>query len=392
MVAMLTCMEADQYRASDLGEARRTIGPHGYVAFFPKSIPRSVELSSSTISLLTEAEAALGRLVGVGHLLPNPHLLIRPYVLREALASTRIEGTRASLTEMLEFDASGGKPNADVEEVINYVDALQWGIARLDDLPICSRLLREVHERVLAGVRGRERQPGQFRSTQNWIGGPTSTIESAPFVPPPPDELARLIADWEQFANDENGEMPLLVQNALLHYQFETIHPFLDGNGRLGRLLIVLFLVARGRLREPLLYVSSFFEARRDVYFESLQMAQRTGDVMPWVELFLEAVRSEATDAFVRARSIVALREKYRSLAANLSANAVALVEIVCESPVVTARIVEERVGVTRPTAIVLLRQLESVGVLKEEKSGSRSQLRFVAQELIDVIAGDARR
>lgn len=385
-------MDAAKYTASELGEARRTIGRHGYVAYFPKPIPRAIQLPSPLVSLLAEAEAALGRLAGVGHLLPNPHLLIRPYVLREALASTRIEGTRASLTEMFEFDASGGKPNADVEEVINYIDALQWGINRLDDLPISSRMLREMHQRVLAGVRGRERQPGEFRSTQNWIGGTASTIGSASFVPPPPDELARLIADWEQFANDEDSEIPLLVQNALLHYQFETIHPFLDGNGRLGRLLIVLFLVARDRLREPLLYVSSYFEARREAYFESLNTAQRTGDLMPWVELFLEAVRSEASDAFIRARSIVALRESYRVKASALSTNAVSLVQIVCESPVVTARMVEERVGVTRPTAIALLRQLENAGILKEEESGSRSQLRFVAQDLIDVIAGDVER
>ena len=249
------------------------------------AIPRSVELPTPTIRLLADAEAALGTLSGVGQLVPNPHLLIRPYLLREALSSTRIEGTQASLFDVLEFGAMGETPNADVEEVLNYIDALEWALAETERLPLGVRLIREMHGRLLAGVRG-ERMPGEFRTSQNWVGGAGSTIETARFVPPPPDELPALLADWERFAH-EDLELPLLVQNALLHYQFETLHPFLDGNGRLGRLLIVFSLVERRRLSAPLLYVSSYFERDRDRYYEALQTICQSGDPIPWIELFL---------------------------------------------------------------------------------------------------------
>ena len=264
-------MRPEKNPPSRFGEARRTAGAHGYVAYFPAPIPRTVELPVAIVSLLAEAEGALGQLAGVGLLLPNPDLLIRPYLLREALSSTRIEGTQASLAEVLEADAAGGPPNADVEEVVHYVEAMRWGLRRLEQLPISTRLICEMHRHLMAGVRGRERAPGELRASQNWIGAAGSTIETADFVPPPPGELADLLADWERFAHEE-PEMPLLVQNALLHSQFETIHPFLDGNGRLGRLLLVFFLVTRSRLPAPLLYLSSYLECKRQDYYDALQI------------------------------------------------------------------------------------------------------------------------
>src|SRR5680860_599146 len=192
------------------GESRRTPGAHGYTAFFPAPIPRSLALPSSTVHLLAEAEGALGQLAGVGRLVPSPDLLIRPYLLREALSSTRIEGTQATIREVFEADAVGTAPNADVEEVVNYVVAMRWGIERLEALPISVRLLSELHSRLMAGVRGRERGPGELRRTQNWIGPLGSTLATAQFVPPPPDALGDLLADWERFAN-EQPEMPLPV-------------------------------------------------------------------------------------------------------------------------------------------------------------------------------------
>src|SRR5918996_4380882 len=239
-------MQLDEYTSTPFGEARRTLGRHGYVAYFPAPIPRTIDLPAATIRLLADAEAALGTLSGIGQLVPNPHLLIRPYLLREALSSTRIEGTQASLFDVLEIEATGEPPNADVEEVLNYIDALEWGLAQIERLPLGVRLIREMHRRLLAGVRGRERMPGEFRRSQNWVGGGDSTTETARFVPPPPDELPPLLTDWERFAH-EDVDLPVLIQNALLHYQFETLHPFLDGNGRLGRLLIVFSLVEHGR-------------------------------------------------------------------------------------------------------------------------------------------------
>ena len=379
-------MQLDNYASTPFGEARRTVGRHGYVAYFPAPIPRAVELPTATIRLLADAEAALGTLSGVGQLVPNPHLLIRPYLLREALSSTRIEGTQASLLDVLAFEATDDTPNADVEEVLNYIDALEWGLTQVERLPLGVRLTREMHSRLLAGVRGRERMPGAFRKSQNWVGGAGSTIEAARFVPPPPEDLPGLLADWERFAH-EDVDLPLLVQNALLHYQFETLHPFLDGNGRLGRLLIVLSLIERGRLSAPLLYVSSYLERDRDRYYEALQTVRQTGDPIPWIELFLEAVKTQATDAVQRAQRIVQLREGYRAAATAIqSSNGMALVDLVCEHPIVSSRAVEDRLGVTRPTALKLLRQLEAVDVLAEADPGPRRQLRYVATELVAAV------
>ncbi|HEY7623354.1 MAG TPA: Fic family protein, partial [Solirubrobacteraceae bacterium] len=247
------------------------------------------------------------------------------------------------------------------------------------------------HRRLLAGVRGRERMPGEFRTSQNWVGGGGSTIDTARFVPPPPEELADLLADWERFAH-EATDLPVLIQNALLHYQFETLHPFLDGNGRLGRLLIVSSLIEGGRLSAPLLYVSSYFERDRERYYEALQTVRQAGDPMPWIELFLEAVQTQATDAVARAQRIIELRDQYRSAASAIpSSNAMALADVVCESPILSSRTVEARLGVTRPTALKLLRQLEAVDVLTEADPGPRGQKRYVATELMAAVTEEKR-
>lgn len=382
-------MELTAYASTAFGEPRRTLGRHGYVAYFPAPIPRTIALPVGTIKLLAEAEASLGRLAGVGQLVPNPHLLIRPYLLREALSSTRMEGTQASLADVFEVEATGETPSADVEEVLNYIDAIEWGLEQLEKIPLGVRLVREMHGRLLAGVRGRERMPGEFRRTQNWVGGGGSSIATARFVPPPPEELPSLLADWERFAH-ENSELPLLIQNALLHYQFETLHPFLDGNGRLGRLLIVFLLVEHGRLTAPMLYLSSYLERDRERYYEALQTVREAGDPLPWIELLLTAVHTQASDAVARAQRIVELRERYRVAASSIaSSNGMALVDLVCETPVVSSRAVEARLGVTRPTALKLLRQLEQVGVLSEGDIGPRGQRRYLAHELMTAVTDE---
>ncbi|MCD6727341.1 MAG: Fic family protein [Solirubrobacteraceae bacterium] len=382
-------MNAGDFPRTAFGRARRTAGPHGYVAYFPAPLPRAFELPARLVSKLADAEAALGRLAGVGQLLPNPHLLIRPYLLREAVASTMIEGTQASLAEIFELGAAGDRPSADVEEVLAYVDAMEWAITAAPRLPISARMLLESHRRLLSGVRGANRSPGELRTTQNWIGRPGSTLETASFVPPPPDELAAALTDWERFANEE-PEMPLLVQDALLHVQFETIHPFLDGNGRLGRLLLVLFLIVRGRLTAPLLYLSAGIERERDRYYAALRATRTDGDALPWIELFLDVVRSQSLDAVARAERIVELRERYRATATELgSVNALQVVDLMCENPIVTSRLVEGRLGVARPTALRLLRQLTAAGLLDEAAQGPRGQRRYVARDLLDVVTTD---
>jgi Fic family protein len=379
-------MDAAAFPQTLFGEARRTIGAHGYVAYFPATIPRRIELAPAMQRRVSDAEAALGRLAGVGHAVPNPHLLIRQYLLREALASTRIEGTQATMTEV--FEASAGEPqNPDVEEVLNYVAALDWGVAELERLPLSVRLILGLHSRLLAGVRGRQRAPGELRTTQNWIGAADSTIQTARFVPPPPSELAALLTDWERFAH-EDPEMPLLVQNALLHAQFETIHPFLDGNGRLGRLLLVFFLIQRERLPAPLLYLSSYLDQHRQRYYDALSAIRETGNPEPWLDLFLTAVETESRDAVVRAQRLVEVREQYlRAVAPLATSHGLALVDLICENPLVTTRRVEERLGVSRPTALRLLSRLAERGVLSSGEAGPRGQRRYVARELLAAVS-----
>ena len=265
---------------------------------------------------------------------------------------------------------------------------MRWGLERLDELPLSTRLLCEMHRRLMDGVRGRELAPGELRTSQNWIGAPGSTIETAQFVPPPPGELPALLADWERFAH-EQPELPLLAQNALLHSQFETIHPFLDGNGRLGRLLLVFFLIARSRLTVPLLYLSAYLERQRQDYYDALQAIRETGDPIPWIDLFLTAVETQADDAVQRAQRIIALRESYLQTAATMGTpNALALVDLICENPVLTSRSIEDRLSVSRPTALRLLRRMEEQGVLTETDSGARGQRRYVARAMMEAVVG----
>lgn len=377
-----------RYADTPFGKAHRTPGRHGYVAYFPRPIPRSLQISADNVMRLADAEAALGRLAGAGRLLAHPHLLVQPYLRREALASTRIEGTQASLVEVFDAEASDEPFSADVEEVVNYVRAMETGLERLRTLPLSTRLIREMHAVILAGVRGRDRQPGEIRTTQNWIGPPGATIETATFVPPPPDVIADLLADLERFIH-EGPQLPPLVQAALVHYQFETVHPFLDGNGRLGRLLIVFFLVVRDRLPEPLLYVSPYFEARRDDYYDALQAVREQGDIDTWLALFLDAIHTQATDAIDRAERLTDLREEYRARVRSITRGvANDVVDLAFERPVLNARLVEQRLSITRPAALTALRQLAEAGILTEMKGGPRGQLRWQAAQIVEVLIG----
>jgi len=379
-------MDRDRYADTPFGSARQTPGPHGYVAYFPRPIPRAVTISSDNILRLADAEAALGRLAGAGRLLPQPHLLVQPYLRREAVASTRIEGTQASLAEVFDAEASEEPFSADVEEVLNYVRAMETGLARLRTLPLSTRLVCEMHGVILAGVRGRDRQPGRLRTSQNWIGPPGATISTATFVPPPPSEVAALLSDLERFVH-EDPRLPPLVQAALVHYQFETIHPFLDGNGRLGRLLIVFFLVLRNRLPEPLLYVSPYLEARRDAYYNALQAVRERGDIDGWLALFLDAIHTQATDAVERAERLIDLRERYRERVRSITRSvANDLVDLAFEQPILNARFVERRLSITRPAALAALRQLAEAGVLTAMTTGPRGQLRWQAAQILEVL------
>jgi len=329
---------------------------------------------------------ALGRLAGAGRLLPNPHLLLTPYILREAVSSSRIEGTRTSLSEVLSAQAEGDVRSEEVREVQNYVGALELGLARLATLPISKRLAAEIHERLLIGVRGREKTPGEFRRIQNFIGSPEDRPQTATFVPPPPgEEMERALADWERFHHEEVA-MPLLVRCALLHYQFETIHPFLDGNGRLGRLLIVFFLNEQKALPSPLLYLSSYFEQHRSEYADLLQSTRERGTLEDWIRFFLHGVEVQAIDAVERAERLVDLREGYRRDLAGSRSRAGEVVDRLFDNPFVTAPRVARELGISNQGAQYLLAQLEVARIIRPILATKGRRKRWVAERIFEAV------
>lgn len=333
----------------------------------PAPLPPAISWSGDLVLALSRADAALSELSGIGSQLPNPHLLIDPYVRREAVLSSRIEGTQTSLSDLFLDEIDPQRVEAsrdDVREVRNYVTALEYGLARLSELPLSVRLIREIHARLMDGVRGGHATPGEFRRSQNWIGRPGSTIETADYVPPPPHEMHEALSDWERFLHSRDA-MPDLVQCALVHEQFEAIHPFLDGNGRLGRLLITLFLVERGRLRQPLLYLSAYFEANRIAYYDALQAVRTDGDWDRWVLFFLAGVEQVALRAADQSRELTAMREHYRAAVADRP-KALALVDELFRSPFINAAVAARRLGVSDPTARTAIAALEAAGLLRE--------------------------
>ncbi|HEV2118437.1 MAG TPA: Fic family protein, partial [Terriglobales bacterium] len=268
----------------------RMVPQGNYSAFVPAPLPPDLDWTPKLIAALSDADRLVGRLAGEGGRLPNPHILIRPFVRREAVLSSKIEGTQATLGELLAAEAGAAVERSpqDLHEVGNYVVALEHGVSRLKKLPLCVRLTRELHEKLMTGVRGHHATPGRFRTVQNWIGTPGSTIATASYIPPPPGEVEPCLAAWEKFL--QQSKLPPLVTIALAHYQFEAIHPFLDGNGRVGRLLITLFLIERKILPTPLLYLSAFFEASRRDYYDGLRGVSERGAWNDWLEYFLLGV------------------------------------------------------------------------------------------------------
>jgi Fic family protein len=331
-------------------------------AFNPAALPRELQLDTETVLALSAADGALGRLAGAGRHLPDPSVFVRPYMTREALASSRIEGTQASLSDVFKAEATGERiATMDVQEVWNYRNAMEAGLRQLPDLPLVGRVVREIHDVLMSGVRGEEKTPGEFRDRPVWIGSPTDAPQNAVFVPPFKNEMLAAWADWEQFANSA-PRLPLLVQCALLHYQFETIHPFLDGNGRLGRLLIVFFLVHRGVLPGPLLYISSYLEQHRREYYERLQAVRERAEIQQWLQFFFTAVSVQAEDGVGRAERLHDLRESYRTALAGSRSRAVEAMDLFFVNPFATVRRVATALSVTPQGANGLLRQLEGRG------------------------------
>ena len=381
-------MDPDKFTSRAYGSVTKRPGDKwAFWYYMPKPIPRDLSLEPATVLALSAADSAVGRLSGVGRLLKEPRMLIQPYVTREALASSRIEGTVASLSDVLQAEANDEPTDdEDVKEVLNYERALISGIARLDSLPLGIRLTRELHKILLTGVRGMEKMPGELRTSPVWIGSATDSPDTAAFVPPLPEDVPAILADWEKFLN-EPPTLPLLVRCALMHYQFETIHPFLDGNGRLGRLLVILMLLGNNALSEPLLYVSPYMEARRREYYESLQAVREQGHIQQWLQFFLTAVERQASDAESRALKLVDLRERYRQELKGVKSRAIEVAEMLFTNPFLTVRRVERALQVTNQGARNLIESLEARGwITRDSRPGRGGRIYWVGTEVFQII------
>jgi Fic family protein len=377
----------EAFPSQNRGVVRKDIT--GFWAFHPKPLPRSLDLPPAMVKLLDEATGAVHRLGGVGRLIPNPHLLIGPHQRLEAVLSSRIEGTRTDVDQLLRFEAGETPPPGaadDAEEVQNYVIAMEHGLDRVrSGFPISIRLLREMHELLLSGVRGRHRRPGELRASPVWIGG--SNLDDAVFVPPPVEEMQMAFNDLERFLHER--DLPLLVQLAIAHYQFEIIHPFLDGNGRIGRLLIPLMLVLRKALPQPLLYLSAYFEQNRGEYYDHLLITSQSGDLMPWLEFFLRGVRRQARDAEERTVRLVERQQEMRNelLAEGRSNSVVRLAEHLFSTPFINASNAEAVLGVTRPTVHSAIDALVERGDLIEITGRPRWRI-YQAPRIYEAVYG----
>lgn len=380
-------MRPDAFTSTERGRVRKT--PEGYWAFVPAAAPRRLSLSDEVVKLLDEATGAVHRLGGVGRLIPNPHLLIGPHLRLEAVLSSRIEGTKTDVGQLLRFEA-GQVPSADAAddatEVTNYIVAMEHGLTRVrDGFPISVRLFREMHELLLQGARGEHRRPGELRKSPVWLGG--ATLDDAVFVPPPPDDMRDALSDLEKFLHE--SDLPLLVQLAIAHYQFEVIHPFLDGNGRIGRLMIPLMLVLRDALPQPLLYLSAFFEQHRSEYYDHLLITSQRGDLMPWIAFFLRGVRQQARDSEERTVRLVELQHQLRNqlLDEGRPNSVIRLAEQLFAAPVVTAARVEAMIDVTRPTAQAAIDALVERGDLTEITGRTRGRV-YEAGAIFEAVYG----
>ncbi len=384
-------MRSSDYINPEAGRIVR--GMDGNDAFVPSPLPPSLVWTNDLAAALSRADAILGELSGLGRLLPSPELLIRPYLQREAVLSSRIEGTRASLDDVLrdDPDTRGDEPDfIDVLEIRNYVAAIDHGLESLKTRPVIGlNLVLSLHQWLMSGIpgeRGRNASPGRFRTTQNWIGSPGSNPGTAQYVPPPPEHLNDCLTAWERFVN-EPSPLPDLIRCALMHEQFEAIHPFNDGNGRVGRLLVTLFLIERNRLSQPLLYLSEFIEANRLAYYESLQRVRTHGDWVNWILFFLEGVSVTARRAVGQTSQLIDYRE---TLLKELKSRPklIVLIDPLLANPYMTVARASRILEVSLPTGRTALKEMESRGILSTVEASVRRRL-MVSRPILEIIYGD---
>ena len=351
-------------------------GPGGYHAFVPGPLPPPIAWDEELILGLSSADRAIGVLAGEGRRLSNPRLLIRPFARREAVLSSRIEGTHTTLSELMAAEARGSMDQspADVREVGNYVAALEYGLERLETLPVSLRLVREIHGRLMQGALGEWAAPGEFRRSQNWIGPPGSTVDEATYVPPPPSELMGCLDAWERYLYD--GALPPLAHAALVHAQFEAIHPFLDGNGRVGRLITTLLFITRGLVPSPLLYLSAYFEATRDEYYARLLSVTQRGEWEGWLLYFLKGVAIQAEDSVNRIQRMDDLIVGWkRRLVGSRSRLPERVIDLFAENPYWTIGGVAARLSVAFTTAQRAIERLEKAGIVRQVGEAKRNRL-----------------
>jgi Fic family protein len=362
--------------------------PRGYWAFVPNPLPPNIELSWPLVGEISAADRGLSELAGVARTLPNPHLLIRPFLSREAVLSSRIEGTQASLSDLFYFEAAKAPPtlDSDVREVRNYVRALEQGLKRLDKLPVSMRLLREMHQELMTGVRGEHLTPGETRTSQNWIGPGGCTLNDAKFVPPPPEDMNEALSDMEKFIH-ARSPLPFVVRLALIHYQFEAIHPFLDGNGRIGRLLIVLLLCAENVLPQPMLYLSAYFERHQSEYYRLLLEVSRDGRWQEWISFFLRGLAEQSRDAISRSDKLLELWHKNRLSVqtARSSSLLLKLIDGLFDRPYLTFSSAKTLLNVTFRSAQSNVLKLVAAGILRGVPGRKYGRI-FIAREIVDIL------
>lgn len=376
-------MRAGQYVTQSSGKAK-------YRAFIPSPLPLKIKMNDALQSVLSEADQALGRLDGIARLLPDVDFFVLMYIGMEATLSSQVEGTRATFSDLLKAEANieDAEVHDDVDEIQNYVRAMDYGLKCLETLPLSLRLIREIHKELLTGVRGQGKTPGLFRKSQNWVGG--HSIETASFVPPPSHEVMPLLGNLEKYLYDD-APAPVLLKIALAHLQFEAIHPFLDGNGRIGRLLVTFYLCQQKVLGKPLLYLSEFFRTNRQEYYDRLGAAHDKDDLEGWLRFFLEGVSTTARKATETAGKVLALRENDMLAASSLGAvseNAVKLLNHLYGSPYVRIKDVEAIVGLTNPNAIALIGKMSKLGILSEITGRKRNKI-FAYKQYIDAFISE---
>lgn len=380
-------MRATDFTSTRAGTVIRT--PQGYDAFVPHKLPPALQLDWNLSRAIAGAERALGHLAGIGTTLHNPHLLISPFVRKEAVLSSRIEGTQASLSDLFIFDAAGAPPpeTSDVREVASYVTALETALERAKDFPISLRFLRDVHLVLMQhAARAEDAAPGEFRRSQNWIGVSGARLDEAIYVPPPANAMESALSDFELYLH-EPPTFPFVVWLALIHYQFEAIHPFRDGNGRLGRLLLVILMSVHGVLPQPLLYLSAFFEKHRSTYYDRLLAVSQRGEWEEWIRFFLRAVEEQANDAVMRSQQLHALRDSYRAQMKSTRSSGLLLVTLdeLFKSPAISISLLAQKLDVTYRSAQQIIEKLLAAKIVVEATGRPRNRV-YYAPEIFRIV------